>query len=298
MKKYDAAVLTKKDFFEPKNPDWYAKQAIQEDAYVVKALEKKGLNVIRTYWDNPDFDFSETEVTLFRTIWDYFHRFKEFSKWLNKVKTKTKLINPPELIFQNIDKHYLKELSDKGINIPKTYFTDKGDKRTLAELHKEFDLKESVLKPCISGAGRHTYKLSENNISEYEEIYRKLISEEDMMLQEFQRNIYEKGELAFMIFDGKFSHAVLKKGKKGDFRVQDDFGGKVYAYEATEEEIKFAESVVSAVKPSPVYARVDIIRDNANKPAVGELELIEPELWFRFYPPAADLLADAVIKHL
>ncbi len=298
MKIFDVVILTKKGFFEPENPNWYVKQAIQEDTYVLRALEKKGLKVIRTYWDNPDFNFSDANITLFRTIWDYFHRFDEFSMWLNEVKHKTKLINPPELILENIDKHYLKKLNNNGINIPPTFFTDKGDKRSLKELHKEFNLTESVLKPCISGAGRHTYKLSQKNLFQYEEIYRKLISEEDMMLQEFQNNIYEKGELAFMMFDGKFSHAILKKGKKGDFRVQDDFGGSVFEYKPAKDEIQFAEHVISKVKPLPVYGRVDIITDNNNKPAVGELELIEPELWFRFHPQAADLLADAIIKLL
>ncbi len=298
MKKYDVVILTKKEFFEPENPDWYVKQAINEDNFVKKALEKKGLKVARTYWNNPDFDFSETKITLLRTVWDYFHRFKEFSAWLKKTQTKTKIINPPELIFENIDKHYLAGLEKKGINIPKTYFIDKGDKRTLKQLHKDFNLNESVLKPVISGAGRHTYKLTADNLNEHEEIYKKLISEEDMMLQEFQHNIYEKGELAFMFFEGKFSHAVLKKGKKDDFRVQDDFGGTVHTYGPSPEEIRFAEKVIASVNPLPVYGRVDVITDNNGKPAIGELELIEPELWFRFYPPAADMLAGAVIKKI
>lgn len=298
MKKYDVAVLTKKGFFEPKNPNWYVKQAIAEDNYVTKALEKKGLKVIRTYWDNPNFDFSNTKIALFRTIWDYFHRFNEFSKWLNRTKNLTTFINPPEIIYRNIDKHYLLDLAKEGINIPKTFYIDKGDKRSLSKLYKDFDLSNSVLKPCISGAGRHTYKLKENNLQEYENIFKKLISEEDMMLQEFQHNIYEKGEIAFMIFNGKFSHAVLKKSKKGDFRVQDDFGGSVHHYSPSATEIIFAEDVASVLSPLPVYARVDIIWDNDNKPAVSELELIEPELWFRFYPPAADLLADAIVEKL
>lgn len=298
MKKYDVAVLTKKGFFEPKNPNWYVKQAITEDNYVTKALEKKGLKVIRTYWDNPNFDFSNTKIALFRTIWDYFHRFNEFSQWLNRTKNLTTFINPPEIIYRNIDKHYLLDLAKEGINIPKTFFIDKGDKRSLLKLYKDFDLSNSVLKPCISGAGRHTYKLKENNLQEYENIFKKLISEEDMMLQEFQHNIYEKGEIAFMIFNGKFSHAVLKKAKKGDFRVQDDFGGSVHHYSPSAAEIKFAEDVASVLSPLPVYARVDIIWDNNNKPAVSELELTEPELWFRFYPPAADLLADSIVEKL
>ncbi len=298
MKKYDVLILTQKKFFNPKNPDWYAKQAIKEDEDIQEALERKGLKVTKTYWDNPNFDFSEAKITLFRTIWDYFHRFDEFSKWLEKTKHKTTFINPPEIIYWNIDKHYLKDLSDKGINIPNTYFIEKGDKRTLTEIFNTCKWKDAVLKPTVSGAGRHTYKINSKNINLHEDEFKNLISEEDLMLQEFQYNIYEKGELAFIIFNGKFSHAILKKGKKGEFKVQDDFGGTVHNYKPTKEEIEFAEKVVKACKPSPTYTRVDIIFDNNNKPAIGELELIEPELWFRYYPKSTDLFADAIIEEL
>ena len=37
--------------------------------------------------------------------------------------------------------------------------------------------------------------------------------------------------------------------------------------------------------------RVDIILDNNNQLALSELELIEPEMWFRFNPDAAKKLA-------
>ncbi len=298
MKKYDVVILTQKKFYKPKNPDWYTKQVLKEDNLVEEALKKKGLKVIRTFWDNPNFDFSEAKITVFRTIWDYFHRFDEFSKWLEDTKIKTKFINSAETIYWNIDKHYLQDLSEKGINIPNTYFIKKGDKRALSKIFKKCNWKNAVLKPTVSGAGRHTYKLSSENLASYEQIFSKLIKDEDLMLQEFQYNIYEKGELAFILFNGKFSHAILKKGKKGEFKVQDDFGGTVHNYKPTKEEIIFAEKVVSVCKPLPVYARVDIILDNNNKPAIGELELIEPELWFRFNNLAADLFADAVFENL
>ena len=86
----------------------------------------------------------------------------------------------------------------------------------------------------------------------------------------------------------------MKKAKPGDFRVQDDFGGSVEKYIPSEEEINFAENVVAACDPLPLYARVDMIWDNNNIPAVGELELVEPELWFRYYPKSADLLAESI----
>ena len=49
---------------------------------------------------------------------------------------------------------------------------------------------------------------------------------------------------------------------------------------------------------APVYARVDLIRDNDGALAVMELEMIEPELFFRFCPPAADKLAAGIARRL
>ncbi len=47
-----------------------------------------------------------------------------------------------------------------------------------------------------------------------------------------------------------------------------------------------------------IYARVDIIEDHYDNPALSELELIEPELWFRHCSEAAPKMAAAVMKHL
>ena len=41
-----------------------------------------------------------------------------------------------------------------------------------------------------------------------------------------------------------------------------------------------------------------MIWDNDDQPAISELELIEPELWLRFKPEAADMLAKNIVKKL
>jgi hypothetical protein len=87
---------------------------------------------------------------------------------------------------------------------------------------------------------------------------------------------------------------VQKRGKPGDFRVHDDYGGTVHAHAATPKEISFAERAVEACQPLPLYARVDLVRDNEDRLAIMELELIEPELFFRFQPAAAGLLAERI----
>ena len=116
------------------------------------------------------------------------------------------------------------------------------------------------------------------------------------MVQEFQQDVIDRGEVSLMVMGGVFTHAVLKRAKSGDFRVQDDFGGTLEDYEPTPEEIEFSERAIAAVSPLPAYARVDLIRDNDDQLALIELELIEPELWFRRCPKAAQVLADHLTK--
>ena len=54
--------------------------------------------------------------------------------------------------------------------------------------------------------------------------------------------------------------------------------------------IALAEKTIQKLKPIPFYSRVDIILNNENSPVIMELELIEPELWFRFKVDAAKKL--------
>ena len=99
-----------------------------------------------------------------------------------------------------------------------------------------------------------------------------------------------------MIIGGKYTHAVRKIAKKGDFRVQDDHGGSVKEYNPSLEEIKFAEECIQKCPYKPLYARVDIVYDNNNKLSLSELELIEPELWFRNNRNSAKKLAKEIAK--
>lgn len=298
MAMYDITILTDDRYFNPQNPDWYVNNILKEDGLVKTALENKGFKVTRKSWSDPEFDWSNTKAVLFRTTWDYFDRYAEWKEWLENTSKVTQMINPFSTIQWNMDKHYLGDLKKKGVNIPETLYLERGTQTTLADLLKETGWNDCILKPCISGAARHTYKLNQNNIREHEATFQQLIAEEAFMLQPFQKNVVEKGEVSLMVMGGQFTHAVLKVAKPGDFRVQDDFGGTVHEYTPNKEEIAFAEKAVAACSPQPFYARVDVIRDNNNELAVIEMELIEPELWFRMKPEAADVLAKAVVDKL
>jgi glutathione synthase/RimK-type ligase-like ATP-grasp enzyme len=126
----------------------------------------------------------------------------------------------------------------------------------------------------------------------------RLLAAEAFILQPFQDEIVRTGEDTLMVLNGRYTHAVRKTAKAGDFRVQDDHGGTVHDYEPTGEQRDLAERAMAACRPAPAYGRVDMVRDNEGRMAVMEVELIEPELWLRHHPPAAAVLAEGIADFL
>jgi hypothetical protein len=88
----------------------------------------------------------------------------------------------------------------------------------------------------------------------------------------------------------------LKRPKAADFRVQEEHGGQLVAVEADEQMRQQAEDVLAVVRPRPLYARVDFVRDTGLPGATGEywlmeLELIEPSLYFNLNEDSPALFA-------
>ena len=300
MQKFDIILLTASKYMVEISNDPLVRNVLEEDQIVTSAFEQLGLLCGRIAWDDPNFDWSSAQLVLVRTPWDYFDRYNEFLSWFKSASSKTRFINSKELIEWNIDKHYLLDLNKSGIHIPNTLFLKAGAQTTLKEYIEKakdengFVGDEFVLKPCIGGGAWHTYKFHSTDCNKYEGLFNELIAHQSMMLQEFQHNIVTHGEISIMVIDGIFTHAVLKLAKPGEYRVQDDYGGSVQAYRPNSEEIKFAEAVVGACTELPMYARVDIFEDNGGQLALAELEIFEPELWFRLQPNAAYLLAKRI----
>ena len=123
----------------------------------------------------------------------------------------------------------------------------------------------------------------------------------DMLVQPFLQDIVASGEVSLVWIDGQITR-VKKRAKQGDFRVQDDHGGTVKRIDVSDELVQLGPtswngargSAMTVDGPHPLYARVDLMRDDNEAWRLSELELVEPELWFRFVLPPPDALAQAI----
>lgn len=294
--KADVALLTARRYLAtaPPQGDWYLGNILQDDRLLQAALDDLGILSIRVDWSDPDVDWSRFRCAVFRTTWDYFDRFGEFSAWLDRAQSLTRLCNAPSIVRWNMDKHYLAYLDAGGVPVVRSKFIERGTTIRLQQLLDETGWEEAVIKPCVSGGARHTYRVDRTNAAQLDATIQGLLAAEAFLLQPFERGIMAHGEDSLMIIDGRFSHAVRKLAKAGDFRVQDDHGGTVHGYQPTAEQIALAERAMAACDSMPVYGRVDMVQVDSGDYAVMELELIEPELWLRLYPPAAAAFAKAI----
>jgi glutathione synthase/RimK-type ligase-like ATP-grasp enzyme len=291
MKDYDVVILTDSRYVQPNEKNQYIENVLKEDGLLIEALNNLGLKTIKKDWNDSNFNWNSTKTAVFRSTLDYFDKFSIFQNWLSQVQNKCALINSYEQIKWNLDKHYLQDLKNWSLPIPKSVFINKMSGTKLKDIATNMKWNHIVVKPTVSGAAKNTFQLKDQEIENFQTKWIRLTNEEDFIVQEFQKNIIKSGEIAVMLFGGKYSHAVLKKAKKGDFRVQDDFGGTVETITPSKEIIDLAEKAIKKLNPTPLYCRVDVILNNQNKAVIIELELIEPELWFRFKITAADKLA-------
>jgi glutathione synthase/RimK-type ligase-like ATP-grasp enzyme len=268
-----------------------------DDQVLANALLARGVDVIPIPWTELDpHAIVDAPPILLRSTWDYHRVPTMFAAWLQGLEdTGRAMWNPPAIARANVDKIYLKGLEASGIAIPKTRSIDGPTGDSLAAVMEEEGWPRAVLKPRIAATAYGTF-LIDRSLS---------LSEEDLaparssgaLLQEFIPEVIDRGEISLVYFDGGFSHAVVKRAKNGDFRVQKDFGGQVEPATPSKAALEFGERVMALAGVNTLYARVDIVEAHRG-PLLMELELIEPELYFLFVPEAANRLAQLVADRL
>lgn len=271
-----------------------------DDRPLHAAFAARGIEVVQPAWDDADFDWAACHACLIRTTWDYTDKRDEFVAWARRVAAATRLFNPPEIIRWNTHKTYLLDLEQRGVPVIPTVWLEAGSKADPAALLAEHGWKQAFLKPVIGSTARETLRFdaSEAGIAAADRHLSRMLQSESMLLQPYLKSVESEGEYSVIFIDGRITHCVRKIPVAGDYRVQDDFGAKDEPVALTGAERRLASDIVAAVDGDLLYARVDFLRDDDGDLKLGELELVEPSLFFRHEPGAAERLADALLKRM
>lgn len=263
-----------------------------DDQLMLAALFKRGLSAAPAVWDNPKVDWANFKLCVLRSTWDYHLRLDEFLAWAERVDGLTSLWNPVKTVRWNTHKSYLRDLEARGVPIVPTVWLEASEQGDLASLMAAKGWQRVVIKPVVSASAHETILVSRAELREGQAHIARLLPTTGLMIQPFMASVVDYGERSLMFVDGELTHAVRRPAVLRGIATKHANPMVTPA----DNEIALAWQVLRAARQEYLYARVDIVRDDANLPRLMELELVEPSLFFAQAPEAAERLANAIAR--
>jgi glutathione synthase/RimK-type ligase-like ATP-grasp enzyme len=273
-------------------------RAGRADDVLADLLARRGLQVTRPCWDDPDVDWHEPDLVVVRTTWDYAERRDEFLAWADKVAGAVPVLNPPDVLRWNTHKGYLIELEERGAPVVPTAWLGQGDRVEIGEVLRSRGWSEVVVKPAVGVGGNGQVRATAGATSHVDEQVRALLASGDVLVQPYLGRVEAEGELSVIVVDGEVSHAVRKRPVAGEYRVQEERGARHERVELDAEVAALARWVVDATGHELLFARVDLIPDESGAWQLVELEATEPDLYLPLATDGAQRLADALERRL
>lgn len=265
------------------------------DELLVPHFKKHGWSVETVSWRSELVNWDKFDYVIVRSTWDYQQHAEAFLACLDKINaSKATLLNSLPLIKWNIEKHYLKDLEKKGVSVVDTVWGSTFNEAELEAAFLHFNCETVVIKPVLSANADDTFQLSKATWKEKKDVLVKTFGQRDFMIQPFLHSVVEEGEYSLFYFSGAYSHAIKKVPQQGDFRVQEEHGGRLYSVDIDSTQDAIAQKALSAMPCEALYARVDLVRQN-NEWAIMELELIEPSLYFNLDEQSAPRFVKAML---
>ena len=236
-------------------------------------------------------DPSRFDLILPLVAWGYHLDYARWLALLEQAERETlPFVNPPALLRWNSDKAYLAELGDAGVPTVPTLAVESCCDEDLEEARRRFGSEWLVIKPPVSASAAGTHRLGPNDDLPRDS------RGKPMIVQPLIEEIARTGEFSLMLFDDEFSHAVVKRPKSGDFRVQAHLGGTTLPSEAPPGAIELAKQALAAAPTRASYARVDIVPDDEGTLRIMELELIEPALFLDHAPDGGEAFTRSILS--
>ena len=254
------------------------------------ALERAGCSVEPFAWTRVG-DMSGYDLVMPLVAWGYHLDYSHWLALLDRAEAEHwPMANPPALLRWNGDKAYLAELADRGVSTVPTLAVEACCDADLEEARRRFDTDWLVIKPPVSASASGTHRLGPNDDLPVDS------AGQPTIIQPLIEEISRTGEFSLMLFDGEYSHAVVKRPKSGDFRVQPHLGGVTLPSNAPPGAEGLAKQALEAAPAKATYARVDIVPDDEATLRIMELELIEPALFLDHSPDRGAAFTRAVLN--
>ena len=245
-----------------------------DEAPLSAALAAAGIDAPLVAWDDPTADWDTPTPTVIRSTWNYALHIRAFLEWIDRASAAAPLLNPADVLRDNVHKRYMLALQARGVPIVPTMLVERGETCALPPT-------KIVIKPEVGGGSLHAKVFDDGR--EGAEHLRFVTLNGAALVQPYVDSVDDYGERSLIWIDGELTHAIRKTPRfagdservEGPFPIADD-------------ERAVANAALAPYADRIYYGRVDLVRDRDGKPMVMELELVEPSLFFPKHPPALD----------
>ena len=263
-----------------------------DDRLALAALRRAGVDAVPAVWDSGDAVWREFDMVVLRSTWDYFRRPAEFLAWVDRVAMATELWNPPEQVRWNYHKRYLLELERAGVDIVPTELVPEGGAASLSAILHRRGWHRVVVKPAVGGNAFGLLRVDSAETAEGQRHLEELLRSGDALVQPLMERTEDRGERSLVFLDGRFAHAaeyrsVLRENPRVARPFQPDA-----------REIEIARRTFAFLRPTPLYARLDYLPEGDAGWRLGELEIVEPELFFTGNSASVDAFTSACLERL
>ncbi|HEY5944394.1 MAG TPA: hypothetical protein VIV40_02840 [Kofleriaceae bacterium] len=255
-----------------------------DEAPLSAALAAAGIDAALVAWDDPAADWDAPIPTLIRSTWNYALHIDAFLTWIDRASRAALLLNPRDVVLDNLHKRYLLDLHARGVPIIPTTLVERG-------ATCELPATKLVIKPEVGGGSLHT-KVFDDGRDGLEHL-KFVTSLGAALVQPYMSSVDDYGERSVIWIDGELTHAIRKAPRfvgdseriEGPFPIADD-------------ERAVATAALAPYVDRIFYGRVDLARDDRDQPRVMELELVEPSLFFAKQPGSADRFVAGLRRRL
>lgn len=252
------------------------------------ALAASGFDARLVAWDDPRADWDAPVPTIVRSTWNYAHDVDGFLAWIDRVSAAGVLWNPADVVRGNVHKRYLVELAARGVPVVPTTLVERGQTTDLTAIRAD----RIVIKPEVGAGSLGTKVFAPNDPAALAHLA-SLTQAGAALVQPYVTSVDGYGERSMVWIDGSLSHAIRKSPRfAGDSERIDG------PFPISDAERAVADAALAPVADRILYGRVDVAHDDAGRPMVMEVELVEPSLFFARQPGSAERFARALRRRL
>jgi hypothetical protein len=261
-------------------------EADVDQEVLASALLRGGFDARLVAWDDPASDWDAAIPTVIRSTWNYVHDVDAFVAWAERAARAAPLLNPIEIIRGNVRKRYLLELAARGVAVVPTMLVERGGELPALPAGR------CVIKPEVGAGSLHARAFDAGEPGARDHLTA-LTARGAALVQPYVASVDEYGERSIVCIDGELTHAIRKTPR---------FAGGVERVTGplpiADDERALALAALEPVLDRVLYGRVDMARDDAGRPMVMELELVEPSLFFTKSPAALERFVTALRARL